>query len=75
MFLTYLENYSLDVEVIIEAELSELNHFCIIYFKGSKEGQMIGLHECRTLIMKFVIIGNTMTSFEKTVYGNIFVVI
>ena len=33
---TNLEIYSLDVEVIMEAELNELKHFCIIRFKGFK---------------------------------------
>ena len=37
----------------MEAELSELNHFCIKPFKGSKEKQLIELNDYRTLMMKF----------------------
>ena len=36
-FSTYLEIYSLDVEVIMEVELNVLKQFCIILFEGSKE--------------------------------------
>ena len=73
-FSTYLEIYSLDVEVIMEVELNELKHFCIIPFEGSKEKQSIELNEFRTLMMKFVIFGNTMTSNGTTVF-EIFVVL
>ena len=67
LFLTYLEIF-LDIEVIMEAQLTELKHYGIIPFKSSKERQLIKLHECRTLMMKFVIIGKTMTSNEETVF-------
>ena len=66
-FLTYLEIYCLDVEVMMEVELNELKHFCITPFEGSKEKQSIELNECRTLMMKFVIFGKTMTSNGTTV--------
>ena len=64
-FSTDLEIYTLDVEVIMEVELNEQKHFCIIPFEGSKEKQSVELNECRTLMMKFVIIGKSMTSNEK----------
>ena len=70
-FSTYLESYSLDVEVIMEVELHELKHFCIIPFEGSKEKQSIELIECWTLMMNLVIFGKTMTSNGTTVFGNI----
>ena len=68
---TYLEIYSLDVEVITGAELNEPKHFCTILSKDSKEKQLIELNECGTFMMKFGIIGKTRTSNGKTVYGNI----
>ena len=40
IFLTYLEICFLEIEVIMEAELTELNHFCVILFKSSKERQL-----------------------------------
>ena len=69
-FSTYLEIYSLDVEVIIEVELIELKQFCIIPVKGSTEKELVELNECRTLTIKFGIIGKTITSNERTVFGN-----
>ena len=65
IFSIYMEIFFLDVEVIIEAELNEIKHLCIIPFKDSKGRQSIEISECRTLMMKFVIIGKT--SNEKTV--------
>ena len=37
IFSTYLTIYSVDYGVIMEAELTELNHSCIIPFKGSQK--------------------------------------
>ena len=51
-------------EVKMEAELNELKQFCIIPFKDSKEKQLIESNEYRTLMMKFVLIGITITSDE-----------
>ena len=59
--------FFLDVEVIMEAELNEIKHLCIIPFKDSKGRQSIEISECRTMMMNFVIIGKTITSNEKTV--------
>ena len=73
-FLTYLEIYSLDVEVIMEVELNELKHFGSVLFEGSQEKQLIELSECRTLVMKFAIIGKIETSNEKMVLWKYFVV-
>ena len=72
-FSTYLEIYSLDVEVIMEVELNVLKQFCIIPFEGSKEKQSRKLNECRTLMMKIGIIGKTITSNETTVFWKYFV--
>ena len=72
-FSTYLEIYSLDVEVIMEVELNVLKHFCIIPVKGSREKELVELIECRTLTIKFVIIGKTITSNETTVFWKYFV--
>ena len=69
--LTYLEILSLDVEVIMEVELNELKNVCIIPFKASREKHLVELNECRTLTIKFVVIGKTITSIEKTVHGNL----
>ena len=44
-FSTYLEVYSLNVEIILEVELNDLKQFCIIPFDGSKERQSIELNE------------------------------
>ena len=68
--MTYLKIQSLDVEVIMEVELNELKNVCIILLKGLREKQLIELNECRTLTIKFVIIRETITSIEKTVYGS-----
>ena len=70
---TYLEIYSLDVEVVMEVELNELKQFCIIPFDGSKERQSIELNECRALMMKNGKIGKTITSNETTVFWKYFV--
>ena len=75
IFSTYMEIYSLNVEVIKEAVLNEQKHFCIIPFKGSKGRQLIELNECRILMMNLVIIGKTMTSNEDTVFWKYFVVL
>ena len=72
-FSTYLEIYSLDVEVIMEVELNVLKQFCIIPFEGSKEKQSRELNECRTLMMKFGKVGKTITSNETTVFWKYFV--
>ena len=72
-FSTYLEIYSLDVEVIMEVELNVLKQFCIIPFEGSKEKQSRKLNECRTLMMKFGKVGKTITSNETTVFWKYFV--
>ena len=65
IFSTYLEICSLDVEVIMEVELNELKNVCIIPFKCSRKNQLVELNECRTLTIKFVIIGKSITSSEK----------
>ena len=70
---TYMEIYSLDVEIYLEVELNDLKLFCIIPFDGSKERQSIELNECRTLMMKIGIIGKTITSNETTVFSKYFV--
>ena len=72
-FSTYLEIYSLDVEVIMEVELNVLKQFCIIPVKGSREKELVELNECRTLTIKFGIIGKTITSNETTVFWKYFV--
>ena len=59
---TYLEIYSLDVEVNTEAELNELKHLCTKAFKDSKEKQLIECNECPTLMKKFGIFGKNVTS-------------
>ena len=69
-FLTYLEIYSLDVEVIMEVELNVLKQLCIIPVKGSRKKELVELNECWTLTIKFGIIGKTITSNERTVFGN-----
>ena len=70
---TYMEIYSLDVEIILEVELNDLKQFCIIPFDGSKERQSIEINEYRTLMMKMGIIGKTITSNETTVFWKYFV--
>ena len=72
---TNLEIYSLDVEVILEGEVIEPKQFCIIPLKRSREKQLVELNECRTLTIKFGIIGETVTSNEKTVLLKCFVVL
>ena len=67
IFSTFLEIYSLDVEVIMGAEINELKHLRNVTFKGAKEKQLIELNECRTLI-KFLIFGKIATSNGKTVF-------
>ena len=66
-FSTYLEVYTLDVEVFMEVEINELKHLGNVRFEGSEEKQSIELNECRTLMMKFVIFVKTMTSNGKPV--------
>ena len=72
-FSTYLEIFSLDVEVILEVGLNELKLNCIMLFGGSKGKQSIEINECRTLMMKVGIIGKTITSNETTVFWKYFV--
>ena len=74
-FSTYLEIYSLDVEVIMEVELNVLKQFCVIPVKGSREKELVELNECRTLMIKFGIIGKTITSNERTVFWKHLVVL
>ena len=59
----------------MEDEFNEPKHFCIMPFKCSKDKQSNELNECWTLMMKFGIIGKTMTSNEKTWFWKYFVVI
>ena len=73
-FSTYLEIYSLDVEVIMEVELNELKQFCIIPVKDSREKELVEVNECRTLTIKFGIMGKTIISNETTVFWKSFVV-
>ena len=72
-FSTYLEIFSLDVEVIMEVELIVLKQFCIIPVKGSREKELVEHKKCRTLTIKFGIIGKTITSNETTVFWKYFV--
>ena len=74
LFLTYLELHALDFEDINEVELYGLKYFCIIPFEGSKEKKLISLSECRTLMMKLVIIVKTLTPNEKTCFWKSLVV-
>ena len=41
IFLNFLEIYSFDVEFIMEVDLNEQKHSCIIPFEGSKEKQLM----------------------------------
>ena len=54
----------------MEVELNELKQFCIMPVKGSREKELVELNECWTLTIKFGIIGKTITSNERTVFGN-----
>ena len=72
-FSTYLEIYSLDVEVIMEVELNVLQQFCIIPVKGSREKELVEHNKCRTLMMKIGKIGKTITSNKTTVFWKYFV--
>ena len=72
-FSTHLEIFSLDVEVIMEVESNVLKQFCIIPVKGSREKELVEHNECRTLTIKFGIIGKTITSNETTVFWKYFV--
>ena len=65
---TYVEIYSLDDEVIMRAEINELNHFRIGPCEGSKGKQLIELNEYGTLMVKYGMFGRTMTSNEGTVF-------
>ena len=65
IFLTYLEIYSLDVELIKEVELNEQKHFCIMPFEGSKETQSVGFNEHQMWMMKLAITGKTMSPKGK----------
>ena len=56
-FSTYLEIYTLELEVIMEVELNELKHFGNVLFEGSQEKQLIELIECWTLTIKFGTMG------------------
>ena len=73
-FSTYLEIYSLELEVIMEVELNELKHFGNVLFEGSQKKQLIELIECWTLTIKFGTIGKTITSNKTTVFMEIFCV-
>ena len=70
IFLTYLEIYTLDVELIMEVGLNEQKHFCIMLFEGSNETQSVELNEYQMSTIKFGIIGKTITSNGRTVFGN-----
>ena len=59
----------------MEVELNEMKHSCTMPFKGSKERKLIEHNKCWTLMMKFLIIGETMTSNAKTVLWKYFVVL
>ena len=72
-FSTHLEIFSLDVEVIMEVELNVLKQFCIIPVKGSREKELVEHEKCRTLTIKFGIIGKTITSNKTTVFWKYFV--
>ena len=72
-FSTHLEIFSLDVEVIMEVELNVLKQFCIIPVKGSREKELVEYKKCRTLTIKFGIIGKTITSNKTTVFWKYFV--
>ena len=65
--MTYLEIYTLDVKLIMEVELNEQKHFCIMPFEGSKETQSVELNEYQMWMMKLVITGKTMTPNGKKV--------
>ena len=58
----------------MQVELNELKHFGSVLFEGSQETHLIELSECRTLMMKFAIIGKIETSNEKIVLWKYFVV-
>ena len=72
-FSTYLEIYSLDVEVIMEVELNVLKQFCIIPVKGSREKELVEHNKCRTLMTKIGMMGKTITSNKTTVFWKYFV--
>ena len=72
-FSTHLEIFSLDVEVIMEVELNVLKQICIIPVKGSREKELVEHKKCRTLTIKFGIIGKTIISNETTVFWKYFV--
>ena len=60
----------------MEVELNELKQFCIIPVKGSREKELVELNEYRMLLtIKFGIIVKTITSNERTVFWNSFVVL
>ena len=63
-FLTYLEIYSSDVEIIMEDELNEQKHFSIMPFEGAKTTQSFELNENQMWMMKLVIIyGNILLCY------------
>ena len=72
-FSTYLEIYSLDVEVIMEVELNVLKQFCIIPVKSSREKELVEHNKCRTLMTKIGMMGKTITSNKTTVFWKYFV--
>ena len=57
----------------MEVELNVLKQFCIIPVKGSREKELVEHNKCRTLTIKFGIIGKTITSNETTVFWKYFV--
>ena len=61
----------MNVEVTVGAEINELKNVCIIPFKGSREQQLVIFNKFRTLTIKCVDIGKTITSIEITIYGNL----
>ena len=73
--LTKLEISCLDVEAIMEVELTESKHFGNVLFEVSEEQQVIELNDYRTLMMTFGTIGKTMTSNEETVFWKSLVVL
>ena len=72
IFSTYMEIHSLDVEVVLRAEINELKHLRSVLCRGPKEKQLIEFNEYGTLTMKYGIVERTMTSNEETkevIYG------
>ena len=64
---TYLEIYSLNIEVMFDGEMNELKNFRILLLKSFKGKQVIVLNERWTLLF-FVIMCKTMIPLEGTVF-------